>query len=237
MSLTLERARVMDSFRLKLIALVTMTVDHAAVALEVGTWYLPMREIGRIAFPIYCLLLAEGFRCTRNRTRDLLRLLGLFLLSEPVYDLTLRGAWPDWSNQNVLLTLAIGLSSVWLVDTAGKLLRRREEALAVLAPLACLPGLILAEVLRADYGYGGVLLVLCFYLFRERPALLCLSVLVTMVFTIGFVEIYGIIALLPILLYNGQRGIPLRGWAVKYAFYLYYPAHIAVLCLLQQGVA
>lgn len=58
--------RRIDSFWLKIIALATMTTDHIAAALPCGQWYLPMRCIGRIAFPIYCFLLAEGFCHTRS---------------------------------------------------------------------------------------------------------------------------------------------------------------------------
>ncbi len=45
------------------------------------------------------------------------------------------------------------------------------------------------------------------------------------------VEAFGILAMLPIWLYDGQKGI--KSKAFKYTCYAFYPAHIAVLVLMQ----
>ena len=223
--------RRIDSFWLKIIALATMTTDHIAAALPCGQWYLPMRCIGRIAFPIYCFLLAEGFCHTRSRGRYLLRLCLLFLLSEPVYDLVFHQGFPYWGNQNILLTLALGLGTVWLVDAADRL-----ELWALRWPvklLACGLGLWLSEALFADYGWGGILLILSFCFFRGKPVPLCAAVSCSLVLAIGIIEVFGLLALLPILLYSGKQGDLLQKPWFQYAFYFYYPVHIAVLWLVQ----
>ena len=97
---------------LKMIAVVTMLIDHIAAVLLVkllivnGTWelngysgsrvlniltlehmnmvkiYQLMRDIGRIAFPIYCFLLVEGFMRTRNVKKYLGRMLLFAFISE-----------------------------------------------------------------------------------------------------------------------------------------------------------
>lgn len=55
---------------LKVIAVLSMVVDHSAYyLLEDGTLARTMRCIGRIAFPVFAFLIAEGFRHTRNRRR------------------------------------------------------------------------------------------------------------------------------------------------------------------------
>lgn len=242
MNSALRRCQVVDSFWLKVIALVTMTIDHTAAALVYDSWYLPMRCIGRIAFPIYCFLLLEGFVHTGNRKKYLLRLLLLFLISEPVYDRALNGVWLYGQNQNILLTLSIGLGTVWLADRMEGLLSRvgshltgvrRTVALWALKLAACFLGMALAEVTMADYGYGGIALILSFYFFRGKPVRLCVAALLSLVLLIGPIEIFGMLALIPILLYNGKRGALLQGHGMQYAFYLYYPAHIAVLLLIQ----
>ena len=93
---------------LKAIALLAMFIDHFAVVIVQGvllprassanigairTAYTIMRGIGRIAFPIYCVLLAEGLRYTHDRFRYLMQLLLLAVLSEIPYDLAFSRTW------------------------------------------------------------------------------------------------------------------------------------------------
>ena len=59
-----EFGDILSGFQLKMIALVTMLTDH------IGAIFYPdmiaLRVIGRIAFPIYCFLLVQGFLHTSN---------------------------------------------------------------------------------------------------------------------------------------------------------------------------
>ncbi|MEG1773614.1 MAG: TraX family protein, partial [Oscillospiraceae bacterium] len=102
--------RGLSGFSLKLIALASMTVDHAGVVLfEQLEW---MRMVGRLAFPIYAFLLVEGFVHTRHRGRYCLRL-GMFaLLSEWPFDLAVFGG-ADMRGQNVFFTLLLGVLMLW----------------------------------------------------------------------------------------------------------------------------
>lgn len=51
----------LSSHTLKIIAITTMLIDHiAAVLMEGQASYWTLREIGRISFPIFCFLAAEG---------------------------------------------------------------------------------------------------------------------------------------------------------------------------------
>lgn len=235
----MNATKSVDAFRLKLLALVTMTVDHTAAArLVPASWFAPMRCIGRIAFPIYAFLLVEGIFHTHSRGRYLGRVLVLFLLSEPIYDYALRFCCPDWSNQNILLTLTIALSAIWLTEAAEARLMRRNDPvppalLWVLRLGICVIACVLAELLRADYGYGGILLIFSFYCFRNQKIPLCIAVFFSLVYCIGFIEIFGLLALIPLLLYRGQRGRALSRRGMQYAFYLYYPLHLAALLVVR----
>lgn len=251
MDTKLQKYKCINGFTLKLIALLTMTIDHAAAVIDfygllgdVGIQlpfdpYWLMRCIGRIAFPIYCFLLVEGYFHTRSAGKYLGRLLFCFVLSDIPFSLAFGYSWPNWENQNVMLTLAIGLAAVWITDHRQSLVPKltsnlwRQKVLSALlavgSGLACIE---LAEFCNTDYGGGGILLILLFYYLRKRPALLTLAVFLELFFCFWWVEAIGIIAMIPILLYNGERGPCPGGKAGQWFFYLYYPVHIGMLVLI-----
>ncbi|MCD8354118.1 MAG: conjugal transfer protein TraX [Clostridiales bacterium] len=256
MAAALQSRKCISGFTLKLIALITMTIDHIAMVLVVsGPFYWPMRIIGRIAFPIYCFLLVEGYFHTHSVRRYALRLLLAAVASDIPFDLARDGFWPSWYYQNVMLTLAIGLVTVWLVDHSRgwvlALWNRGQKAPAetqegerpaltigqkalgwALMAVFSLVGIWLADFCNTDYGGGGVLLILLFYFFRKRPVDLCIAVLVELTVVFGGVEPFGIVAMVPILLYNGQRGPNPGGKWGQWFFYAYYPLHLGILYIL-----
>ena len=133
---------------LKLIACMTMLVDHLAVIIVMGSLYSThhgmrleiyetMRLIGRIAFPIYCFLLAEGSAHTHNPVRYGLRLAICALLSELPYDLALWGRI-TWQHQNVMVTLFLGFCALEVMQRCPNLPLKLLFALplAALAELA-----------------------------------------------------------------------------------------------------
>ena len=119
---------------LKWIAVASMFVDHCTAVLVEAGWiagwravsynqYLVLRGIGRLAFPIYCFLLAEGMIHTRNVKKYLLRLGAFALISELPFDLAFRRSVFTLSYQNVFFTLLFGLLALsqwqWLTQRQG----------------------------------------------------------------------------------------------------------------------
>ena len=139
---------------LKLIACLTMLIDH--MGLSLGPW-MGMRVIGRIAFPIYCFLLAEGVHYTKNPRKYALRLAIAMVLSEIPFDLACFGHI-TWMNQNVFLTLLLGFGAMELMQQIGSPLGKL---------IVCLPFMGLAQVMHSDYGYQGVMMAALFGLARE----------------------------------------------------------------------
>ena len=222
-----EKYRVLSGSVLKCIALVTMIIDHVAVVLLKNsgivlfgtgdgafTLYTLMRKIGRLAFPLYCFLLVEGFLHTQDRKRYGANLLLFALISEIPWNLEHTGTL-FYPAQNVFFTLFLGYLGLCCIEALKD--RPREQ-------LASLLMLFLAALwLKADYGVTGFGFILLLYVLRERKILQ--AVLGCCFLSSTWV---GGLAFIPINLYNGERGF-VRGKVLKYAFYAAYPLHILIL--------
>ena len=102
-----RRESALSSFVLRLIALVCMCVDHAGLALFPSAS--AFRCVGRLAFPLYCFLLAQGFAHTRDIRAYARRLLLLACVSELPFDLLIFGRLSSAMEQNVVFSLLLGL--------------------------------------------------------------------------------------------------------------------------------
>lgn len=232
MSHTTNLFRCLSGSTLKLIAICAMTIDHFAASIiyhgillpaapltegtGAWTWYMiykVMRFIGRIAFPIFCFLLVEGFLHTSNRKKYAFRLFLFALISELPFDLALFNSPIDWGNQNVFFTLTIGLLVIWTMDSVSK--RNLQVPLQLSAILA---GCLLAWFLKTDYDYKGILLIVILYIFRYDRKLRTIAGCVSLLW-----EAPACLAFIPINLYNGKRGLSL-----KYFFYAFYPLHLLI---------
>ncbi|ROR28178.1 TraX protein [Mobilisporobacter senegalensis] len=219
----------MNSFTLKMIAIITMLIDHTAHVLippDEPIYYV-MRAIGRLAFPIFCFLIVEGLFHTRNVNKYMLRL-GIFaLISEIPFDLAIKGEPFYEYYQSVYFTLLIGLAVIYGLHKIKIHFPSNLPVSIILQLIVILAGCILAILLKTDYNAMGVILILAFYLFREKKLFLILSVLFVTIVIGGRFEGIASFSLIFILLYNG-----LRGPKVKYLFYAFYPVHLLCLYLI-----
>lgn len=214
---------------LKILAIITMFIDHAGATVVRGILRLPdvrsnmeiysqvselytlMRSIGRIAFPIFCFLLVEGFLHTRDVKKYASRMFLFALISEIPFDYALKSNWIYPSKQNVYWTLLIGLLVLWGITICyGKI---------TLQVLIMAAGLLAAWLLKTDYSYKGVFLIEILYLMRFSRLYQCLGGAAAISW-----EATAPLAFIPVYFYNGKRGISL-----KYFFYWFYPGHLLLL--------
>lgn len=231
----------LSSFGLKIIAVVTMFIDHLGVSLldNQQTAYMIARGIGRISFPIFAFVLVEGFYYTHDRIKHGI-LLGIFaLISEIPYDM-LYGSFFNLNQQNVLFTLFIGYMMIWALDSISMYRVSYSENIlkkigagrlnTILELLVMLIGFAAAYLLNCSYAYAGVMLILCFYVFRKYHIG---RVVVNMVFNMGMfgygLQWLGAFSIIPIAFYNEKPG----KYQWKYFFYIFYPVHILILIVLK----
>lgn len=217
--------------QLKLIAVFFMLIDHVAyVMLERGTGLYGsfytidriMRGMGRIAFPIFCFTIVEGFQRTSDARGYLKRLIMFALISEIPFDLAFRGTLFTMEYQNVFWTLAFGLAA--LMITEDPLMTPLTRTLGL---LACF---WLPIIFHTDYSFYGVAAIYLMYFFRKEPLKMCMAGYIALLLQSRF-EIWAVFGFLLILLYNGQKG-----HGSKLFYYVFYPGHLLVLALLQPFV-
>ena len=210
---------------LKWIAVVTMLIDHFAAAVY---WQLDgkeyeiyriLRYIGRIAFPIYCFLLVEGFFYTHNVKKYIGRCLVFALLSEIPFNMAIFGKVWYPQGQNVYFTLTLGLCALVVLDKIRKA-GAQYDIWCILGQVVCIGVFACAgQFLEVDYHWKGVLFIIMFYHCRD------INIWVRdLVGALAFsYELTAPLAFIPIHLYNGTRGKQL-----KYLFYAIYPVHLLV---------
>jgi hypothetical protein len=222
--------QVLSGSALKVIAMVSMLIDHtAAYVLSGYQWartpffvigshslsvYRMMRIMGRIAFPIFCFLLVEGFIYTSNRIRYGRNLLIFAVISEMPWNLV-HADCLFYKGQNVFFTLFLGYAALCVIEKYKDC--RKKQLIGLLI------GLLIAILLRADYGVSGYGFIIMLYALKDSRII---RAIVGSCFLSN--PYYAGIAFMPIALYNGKRGF-IKGKISKYAFYAFYPVHMLVL--------
>lgn len=238
-----QQPRAMTGFTLKIIACAAMFADHLAKALDMKgpALFILSHIAGRIAFPLFCFLLVEGFFYTRDVRRYFLGVLILGIVSEPVFDLVLHGSWFYTDAQNTCFTLALGLAMFASLDRIREWRPSDYRIDGALQIAAILIFAIAAWLLRTDYGAQGIGALAAFYCGRAQefgtrrhkpfPTIgwSFSSYVAACVFLNldGFSEPAAFLCIPVLLLYNGRRGM--KKPAAKYAFYLFYPLHLLLI--------
>jgi len=225
-----SRALPLTGNQLKMLALITMTIDH--IGSRLFPQILLLRIIGRLALPIFAYMIAEGCVYSKNRKRYLFTIAGLGLFCQIVYYVFDRSLY-----QCILITFTCSILLIFSI--------RWAEAKPVWYRLL-LPPCVLAAVLfvtegiayhvpssgfEVDYGFAGAMLPVLIHLMPTRQTKWMGTALglIFLAMQSSVIQWFSLLALIPLALYGGKRGKK----GMKSFFYLYYPLHLAAI----EGIA
>lgn len=209
--------------QLKLIAVISMTLDHIGVMLLPDV--LLLRILGRLAMPIFAFMVAEGCRHTRSRGRYLLRMASLAAVCQVVYFFAMGSLF-----MSILVTFSLSIVLICAIEQYQQKRDQRSRVLAFAVLLGifflcvALPELLKGTDFDIDYGLVGVLLPVLVYFGSEKTKYLTAG-LILLGFSYGGLQWFALAAVPLLGMYNGQRG---KGSIGKW-FYLYYPLHLVVI--------
>ena len=208
-----------SSAALHWIAAITMLIDHIGAFVFLGE-YPELRAIGRIAFPVYALMIAEGVRHTRSRKKYLMRVFCLALVSQiPIFLISLQlGAKLPL---NILFGFALAIITLYCIHWGW-----RGVLIAILAT-------VVAELSGIDYGALTVLMPILFYLSMQAKNLPiriigCAGTIILAIAILSyshpwFATPYVILAMPFVCLYSSKKGSLAAPRWIRYAFY---PVHL-----------
>ena len=226
--------------QIKLIAIIAMTIDHVTWIIwpgyDIRWWILLLHMIGRITAPIMWFFIAEGYHYTKNLQKYILRLFLFAIVSHFAYDFALNIPFVPFTtgffNQtSVIWTLLCGLLILTVIDSS---------ALPGWGKILLIVGLCVVSF-PADWSCIAALSIMGIGTNRgnfkkQMFWMMAFTVMYAIVYCFFIDKIYAVLQLftalsIPILkCYNGERG---KWKGMKWLFYIYYPAHLAILGLLR----
>ena len=221
---------------LKIIAAIFMLIDHIGFILFPQVKVL--RIIGRIAFPIYAFMIAEGCEHTKNKLRYFLSIFILGIICQAAYFI-----YDGSFDMGILITFSIAVILIYAMQNLKKILFSSSERTFLKVVGAFMFLLLVAIVyllnnyIYIDYGFMGCMMPVFASIFRETKSelspqakktvnVLMLGIgLIILSCVIGGIQRYSLYAIPLLLLYSGKRG----KWKMKSFFYIFYPAHLVIL--------
>ena len=225
-----------------------MLIDH------MGAIFFPqyrvMRVIGRIAFPIYAYCLTVGCVYTHDMLRYVQRIVLLALIAQPLYVVAMHHTNP--AMYAVVLCRRAGARGAHILYR--KLARPQHTAVAGSGADSALVDprppsrhhggdASVCVIIRGslDYGFNGILLMLLFFLFCQTPLLSLPLVAAFMVWwglQGGGYQLFGVrfatqmfaLLALPFIYIRTNTRLRINKWV----FYLFYPAHLALILVLDR---
>lgn len=239
----IKKLRIFNGNTLKLLAAITMLIDHIGIMFFPNTAWL--RVIGRLSMPIFAFMISEGCRYTRNKWKHFLLLFGLGAACQIVYIIFA----PSTVYLGILITFSLSTLIIYSLQYAKKkLFDDQTKPITTVLSFLLLIGLtvgayLLCKFITVDYGFWGVMMPVfaSIFDFHRIPApdkiqkfdllplrVLCMSIPLCLLIATHKTPLFPLPALLALpllLLYSGKKGKA----NLKYFFYVFYPAHLGIL--------
>ena len=190
-----------------------------------------LQVIGRLAFPVFAYMIAEGCYYTKNRKKYFLSIFLLGAGCQTVYFIVEQSFY-----QNILITFSLSVILIFVTENYKEKGTKKSQILfcvTLLLVLLCailLPLLLKNQGFAIDYGVYGVLLpVAVFYAENKEKKLLWATIILIMLsYNMGGLQWASLLSVPLLALYNQKRG----KYNIKLLFYIFYPAHLAVIYLI-----
>lgn len=229
-----KKLQFLSGAQLKLTAIISMLIDHVNKSmiypnLVSATGFIAVVSnifdvIGRIAFPLFCFMVVEGFFKTRSRKKYLLNLLIFGVISEIPFDIFVTASFYNIYCQNVMFTLALVLATVWAIDVLKLKMQNKPKSLWYFVSIMIVMFMcIVASALSVDYEYHAILIGYFFYLFYNSRVLA-----IPFCYASMYTQPWALLGFGLTLTYNGKRGKQ-----NKMLNYWFYPVHLAILGILR----
>ena len=226
----MNKRKFFSGNQLKIIAAIAMVIDH------IGSYLFPqmmlLRIIGRLAYPIFAFMIAEGFEHSKNRRRYMMRMVAMAVLLQLVYGIVMKSLY-----QCIFVTFSLSIALCMVADNAMKRTNPLNLILLALSVIGVwfvttiLPDALNKTDFWIDYGFFGVMLPVTVFMAKTKCAkLFIFTVMLCFLWmTYGYVQVFALMTVPLIALYNGEKG-KLR---MKNFFYIFYPAHMVVIYLIK----
>ena len=203
----------MSSFMLKMLGILTMTIDHLGFIFFQEN--LVLRFIGRLSFPLFAFQLAVGYSHSKNKEKHILKML-LFALISQIPFMIFTNIVSSVFLLNIAFTFTIGLLAMYAFENIKQ---------PVLKFLITVCVLIMGFIIPVDYGGYGVALCFVFYALQSHKFLSIASAgaltILKIVLEQNLTKTFILYSLIPIWFYNGKKGKDMKNF-----FYLFYPLHM-----------
>lgn len=215
--------KILNSYHLKIIALLTMIVDHVGFIFFPDESYL--RIIGRLAFVLYAFMLVEGFFYTKNFKKYFSKLTLWAILSEIPFDLAVHGEWFYIYQQNIFFTLLLGLSGMYFIE------KKKSIDFKIIWAVFFISA---AYILQVDYSWYGLAIIFTFYYFRKNKIFSLVTIqALSLIASINILvfQLFAFLGFIPILMYNGKQGKKMGNF-----YYSFYAVHLAVFAVIKSYI-